>query len=34
MDDLLAWHYDKKGIFSVKSNYHVLADDQRRAVGH
>ena len=30
MDDLLAWHYDKKGVFSVKSEYHVLADEQKR----
>jgi hypothetical protein len=28
MADLLAWHYDSKGIFSVKLAYHVL-DDQR-----
>jgi hypothetical protein len=28
MDDLLAWHFDKKGVFSVKSAYHVL-DDKR-----
>jgi len=34
MDDLLAWHYDKKGIFSVKSSYHVLVDDQRRVARH
>jgi hypothetical protein len=24
MEDLLAWHYDNKGLFSVKSAYHVL----------
>jgi len=24
--DSLAWHYDPKGIFSVKSAYHVLVD--------
>jgi hypothetical protein len=31
MDELLAWHFDKKGIFfSVKSDYHVLVDDKRR----
>jgi hypothetical protein len=26
MDDFLAWHYDKRGLFSVKSRYHVLED--------
>ena len=26
MDDLLAWYFDKKGLFSVKSAYHVLHD--------
>ena len=30
MEDLLAWHYDKKGIFSVKSAYHVLDDGRTR----
>ena len=30
MDDLLAWHYDKKSMFSVKSQYHILADEQKR----
>ena len=30
LDDLLAWHFDKKGIFSVKSNYLVLVDDKER----
>jgi hypothetical protein len=31
MDDLLAWHLDKKGIFfSVKSDYHVLVDNKKR----
>ena len=24
MDDLIAWHFDRKGIFSVKSAYHNL----------
>jgi hypothetical protein len=23
MDDMVAWHYDKKGVFSVKSAYHL-----------
>ena len=30
MEDLLAWHYDKKGVFSVKSAYHVLDDGRTR----
>uniref|UniRef100_A0A0A8ZJV0 Reverse transcriptase zinc-binding domain-containing protein n=1 Tax=Arundo donax TaxID=35708 RepID=A0A0A8ZJV0_ARUDO len=30
MDDLQAWHYDPKGVFSVKSAYHVLQDQQDR----
>ena len=30
MDDLLAWHYDKKSVFSIKLEYHVLADEQTR----
>jgi hypothetical protein len=30
MDDLLAWHYGKKGVFSVKSAYHTLDDVKRR----
>ena len=30
MDDLLAWQYDKKGVFSIKLEYHVLADEQTR----
>jgi hypothetical protein len=25
-EDLVAWHYDAKGLFSVKSAYHVLDD--------
>lgn len=29
-EDLVAWHFDKKGVFSVKSAYHVL-DDAARA---
>ena len=24
MDDLIAWHFDRKGVFSVKSAYHTL----------
>jgi hypothetical protein len=24
MEDLIAWHYDKKGFFSVKSAYHTI----------
>ena len=30
MDDLLAWHYDKKGFLSVNSVYHVLDDGRKR----
>ena len=30
MEDLLAWHYVKKGVFSVKSAYHVLDDGRTR----
>ena len=37
MEDSLAWHFDSKGEFSVKSAYHVLKDkndlSQRRQVG-
>jgi hypothetical protein len=37
MEDSLAWHFDSKGQFSVKSAYHVLKDkndlSQRRQVG-
>jgi len=37
MEDSLAWHFDSKGEFSVKSAYHVLKDNndlsQRRKVG-
>lgn len=25
-EDFLAWHHDNKGMFSVKSAYHVLKD--------
>lgn len=30
MEDIIAWHYDKKGIFTVKSAYHVLEDDREQ----
>ena len=30
MDDCVAWHYDKKGIFSVKSAYKVQMEDNKR----
>jgi hypothetical protein len=30
MDDCVAWHYDKKGMFSVKSAYKVQMEDNRR----
>lgn len=37
MEDFLAWHYDPKGQFSVKSAYHVMEDkrerDAKRQVG-
>jgi len=29
-EDTLAWHFDNKGIFSVKSAYHVLEDAKER----
>jgi len=32
MEDILAWHFDKKGVFSVKSAYHVLNDSKERDV--
>jgi hypothetical protein len=28
MSNLVAWHFDKKGMFSVKSAYKVFRDDQ------
>ena len=30
MDDILAWHFDSKGVFSVKSAYRILDDDRAR----
>jgi hypothetical protein len=37
MEDTLAWHFDPKGDFSVKSAYHVLTDkkelSKRRQIG-
>jgi hypothetical protein len=30
MEDLLAWHYGKNGVFSVKSAYHVLGEGKTR----
>jgi hypothetical protein len=30
MDDVLAWHYDSKGYFSVKSAYRVPGEVMRR----
>lgn len=30
MDDCVAWHYDMKGIFSIKSAYKVQMEDNRR----
>jgi hypothetical protein len=36
-EDIIAWHYDPKGLFSVRSAYHVLEDkreeDNERQVG-
>ena len=31
MEDSLAWHFDSKGSFSVKSAYHVLLDRKELA---
>jgi hypothetical protein len=28
--DVVAWHFDTKGVFSVKSAYHVLEDEMER----
>ena len=30
-DDMVAWHYDHRGIFSVKSAYHVLEDKREQS---
>ena len=30
MEDILAWHFDSKGVFSVKSAYHTLDEDRAR----
>jgi hypothetical protein len=29
-EDTLAWHFDRRGLFTVKSAYHVLDDDIER----
>ena len=29
-EDTLAWHFDERGLFSVKSVYHVLEDEKER----
>ena len=33
-EDAIAWHYDRRGIFSVKSVYHVLDDEKNRIRTH
>ena len=30
MEDTIAWHFDPKGTFSVKSAYHVLEENKQR----
>ena len=30
LDDVVAWHFDRRGLFSVKSAYHVLNDEKNR----
>ena len=30
LDDVVAWHFDRRGLFSVKSAYHVLNDEKQR----
>ena len=32
-EDFLAWHYDPRGVFSVKSAYHVLEDKREQQKG-
>ena len=34
MDDVPAWHFDPKGLFSVKSAYRVFCDDLQRNSSH
>ena len=29
-EDTLAWHFDRRGLFTVKSAYHVLDDEKER----
>jgi hypothetical protein len=29
-DDFLAWHFDRRGLLSVKSAYHVLDDEKHQ----
>jgi hypothetical protein len=29
-EDTIAWHFDRRGIFSVKSAYHMLDDEKER----
>jgi hypothetical protein len=33
MDDFIAWHFDAKGIFSVKSAYKVCINNDNEAYG-
>lgn len=30
MDDVIAWHFDPKGLFTVESAYRVFCDDLQR----
>jgi len=30
MDDMVAWHYNKNGLFTVKSAYKICAAEKRR----
>jgi len=32
-EDFLAWHYDPRGVFSVKSAYHALEDKREQQKG-